>query len=217
VEGPTHDPAIEALRHRQVKNFLSVTLLSLGVPMILMGDEMRRTQGGNNNAYCQDDETSWLDWGLLEKYSDLHRFVKLLTSRRQQRDLGRERQCLSELVREADIVWHGVRCGHPDWSDESHTLAFTAELRQQRMRFHYLMNAHHEALDFELPCSAGGVWRRWIDTAQASPLDIMPWIEAPVFEGTHYRVGAHSVVALYATIGEGEGEGTGGEVTPVKA
>ncbi len=217
VEGPTRDPAIEALRHRQVKNFLSVTLLSLGVPMILMGDEMRRTQGGNNNAYCQDDETSWLDWGLLEKYGDLHRFVKLLTSRRQQRDLGRERQCLSELVREADVVWHGVRCGHPDWSDESHTLAFTAELRQQRMRFHYLMNAHHEALDFELPCSAGGVWRRWIDTAQASPLDIMPWNEAPVFQGSRYRVGAHSVVALYATIGEGEGEGTGGEVPPVKA
>ena len=75
VEGPTDDPAIEALRNRQVKNFLAVTLLSLGVPMILMGDEVRRTQRGNNNAYCQDNETSWFDWSLLEKHADVHRFV----------------------------------------------------------------------------------------------------------------------------------------------
>ena len=82
VEGPTDDPAVEKLRNRQVKNFLTVTLLSLGVPMILMGDEVRRTQGGNNNAYCQDNETSWFDWTLLEKHADVHRFVKLLTARR---------------------------------------------------------------------------------------------------------------------------------------
>ena len=64
VEGPSDDPAIEKLRNRQVKNFLTATMLSLGVPMIVMGDEMRRTQGGNNNAYCQDNETSWFDWTL---------------------------------------------------------------------------------------------------------------------------------------------------------
>ena len=67
VEGPTDDPAVEALRNRQVKNFLTVTLLSLGMPMILMGDEVRRSQSGNNNAYCQDNETSWLDWTLLRE------------------------------------------------------------------------------------------------------------------------------------------------------
>jgi glycogen operon protein len=211
VEGPTEDPAIEALRHRQVKNFLSVTMLSLGIPMILMGDEMRRTQRGNNNAYCLDDETTWLDWSLLERHGDLHRFVKQLTSRREQRDLGRERQCLSELIREADIVWHGVRCGRPDWGDNSHTLAFTAELRQQRMRFHYLMNAYHEALEFELPCAAGSVWRRWIDTSLPPPHDIVPWAETPVFEGKHYRVESHSVVALYASIGEPSADAGAGE------
>ena len=75
VEGPTDDPAIETLRNRQVKNFLTLTLLSLGMPMILMGDEVRRTQRGNNNAYCQDDETSWFDWTLVEKHADVHRFV----------------------------------------------------------------------------------------------------------------------------------------------
>ena len=75
VEGPTNDPAVEKLRNRQVKNFLTVTLLSLGVPMILMGDEVRRTQQGNNNAYCQDNETSWFDWTLLTKHADVLRFI----------------------------------------------------------------------------------------------------------------------------------------------
>jgi glycogen operon protein len=82
VEGPTDDPAVEGLRNRQVKNFLTVTLLSLGVPMILMGDEVRRTQRGNNNAYCLDDETSWFDWALLARHADVHRFVTLLNARR---------------------------------------------------------------------------------------------------------------------------------------
>ncbi len=203
VEGPSDDPEIEALRNRQAKNFLATTLLSLGIPMILMGDEMRRTQGGNNNAYCQDDETSWLDWSLLERHGDLHRFVKLLAARRQRRDLGREGQCLSELIHEADIVWHGTRCGRPDWSDDSHSLAFTVELRKHRMRFHYLMNAWREAIDFELPCRAGGIWKRWIDTSLPSPEDIVTWEEAPVFEGTSYRVEAHSVAALVAKADEG--------------
>ena len=78
VEGPTDDPAVEKLRNRQVKNFLTVTMMSLGVPMILMGDEVRRTQRGNNNAYCQDNEISWFDWTLVEKHADVHRFVSLL-------------------------------------------------------------------------------------------------------------------------------------------
>ncbi|MBU6178491.1 MAG: glycogen debranching protein GlgX [Verrucomicrobia bacterium] len=200
VEGPTDDPEIEALRNRQVKNFLSVTMLSLGIPMILMGDEMRRSQGGNNNAYCQDDETSWLDWSLLERHAGLHRFVKLLAARRQLRDLGREGQCLGELIREADIVWHGVRCGQPDWSDDSHSLSFTAEVRKERMRFHYLMNAWHGPIEFELPCGPGGVWHRWIDTSLPSPQDIVPWREAPPHEGGTYRLEGHSVAALYSMI-----------------
>ena len=95
VEGPTDDPAVEKLRNRQVKNFLTVTLMSLGMPMILMGDEVRRTQRGNNNAYCQDNEISWFDWSLLEKHADVHRFVSLLTARRLLRDVEHERQRVS--------------------------------------------------------------------------------------------------------------------------
>ena len=111
AEGPLDDPGIERLRNRQVKNFLTVTMLSLGVPMILMGDEVRRTQFGNNNAYCQDDETSWFDWSLLDKHADVHRFVTLLTSRRALRDTEYERRrvSLSRLLQQATKAWHGVR------------------------------------------------------------------------------------------------------------
>jgi isoamylase len=82
VEGPSDDPVIESLRNRMVKNFLAVTLLSIGTPMLLMGDEVRRTQRGNNNAYCQDNEIGWFDWSLLEKHRDIHRFVKMLIENR---------------------------------------------------------------------------------------------------------------------------------------
>ena len=81
VEGPTDDPAIEKLRNRQVKNAFTLTLMSLGIPMFVMGDEVRRTQNGNNNAYCQDNETSWFDWTLLDKHADVRRFVSLLIER----------------------------------------------------------------------------------------------------------------------------------------
>ena len=81
-EGPTDDPEIERLRNRQVKNFFTALMLSGGVPMFVMGDEVRRSQRGNNNAYCQDNETNWFDWNLLSKHADVLRFVKLLIERR---------------------------------------------------------------------------------------------------------------------------------------
>src|SRR5262249_2466372 len=103
VEGPTDDPGVEKLRNRQVKNFLTVTTLAVGMPMLLMGDEVRRTQRGNNNAYCQDNETSWFDWTLLAKHADVHRFVTLLNAGRVFRDPEPERQriSLNKLLRGA--------------------------------------------------------------------------------------------------------------------
>ena len=88
------------------------------MPMILMGDEVRRTQRGNNNAYCQDNETSWFDWTLLAKHADVHRFVTLLNARRLMRDVEHERQrmSLNQLIRQANKAWHGVKLGQPDWS-----------------------------------------------------------------------------------------------------
>jgi glycogen operon protein len=202
VEGPSDDPAVETLRNRQVKNFLTVTLLSLGVPMIVMGDEVRRTQGGNNNAYCQDNEASWFDWMLLQKHADVQRFVKLLTARRLLRDAEheRERTSLNRLIREANKAWHGVRLNQPDWGDHSHSVAFTVEVRQENLLFHVILNAYWEPLDFELPTAGGGgnPWRRWIDTALETPNDIVAWREAPLVPGPTYRVGARTVVTLFA-------------------
>jgi isoamylase len=203
VEGLSDDPAVESLRNRQVKNFLTVTLLSLGVPMILMGDEIRQTQGGNNNAYCQDNEISWLDWTLLQKHADVYRFLKLLAARRLLRGTEHERRrmSLNHLIREASKAWHGVRLHHPDWSDHSHSVAFTADIRQAQIRLHLILNAYWEPLEFQLPQTgegAAGPWRRWIDTALETPNDIVPWQEAPAVPEPTYRAEARSVVALYA-------------------
>jgi isoamylase len=205
VEGPTDDPAVEALRNRQVKNFLTVTLLSLGMPMILMGDEVRRTQGGNNNAYCQDNETSWFDWTLLQKHADLLRFVTLLNERRLQRGMEREhrRVSLNQMIRKANHAWHGVTCERPDWSDDSHSLAFAAELPQAGLFVYLILNAYWEPLTFELPprSDAAAPWRRWIDTSLVSPADIVPWAAAPALSLPAYRAGARSVVVLFAGAG----------------
>jgi glycogen operon protein len=198
AEGPTSDPAIEQLRSRQVKNFHAVTLLSIGLPMILMGDEVRRTQGGNNNFYCHDNEANWFDWSLVEKHADVHRFVKLLLDRRLLRDVTHEEQriSLTELIARANKAWHGTKLNQPDWGDNSHAIAFGGELRQEKLLFHMILNGYWEPLDFELP-PAGNPWRRWIDTSLQSPDDIVEWRSARPVPGSSYRAGPRSVVVLY--------------------
>jgi len=206
VEGPTDDPDIDRLRTRQAKNFLTVTMLSAGVPMMLMGDEVRRTQGGNNNAYCQDDETSWFDWTLLTTRSDLLRFVTLLNEHRTSRDVARERKpvSLSQLIAQADLMWHGVRRNQPDWGRSSHSLAFSVRYAKESVLMHVILNAYWEPLSFELPTAADGVgspWRRWVDTFLDSPDDIVEWERAPAIGGTSYRVEPRSMVLLIAEPG----------------
>ncbi len=199
IEGPTDDPAIEKLRNRQVKNYLTVTLLSLGVPMFVMGDEVRRTQRGNNNAYCQDNELGWFDWTLLEKHADIHRFVSLLCARRGLRNVEHERQRISvnAMLRDAKKAWHGVKLNQPDWGDSSHSIAFGGEMRREGLMFHFILNAHFEPLEFELPKLETGQWRRWLDTSLDSPNDIVSWDQAPKVSGSTYRVADRSVAMLY--------------------
>jgi len=202
VEGPSVLPQVEHLRNRQVKNFFTVTMLSVGVPMFVMGDEVRRTQHGNNNAYCQDNETSWFDWTLLETHPDVIRFVKLLIGRRLMREMEHERRrlTLSEFLRQAKHSWHGVKLNQPDWSPASHSLAISAELKNEGLLLYVILNAYWDSLEFELPAprSANENWRRWIDTSLDSPDDICEWSAAvPVLGGT-YRAGARSVAVLIA-------------------
>jgi isoamylase len=207
VEGPTNDPEIEKLRNRQVKNLLTTTMLSVGVPMFLMGDEVRRSQRGNNNAYCQNNDTNWLDWQLLSEHSDVVRFVTLLIQGRATRDIEHERRrvSLSQVLREAKYMWHGVKLNQPDWSRVSHSLAMSAELKDERLLLHLILNAYWEPLDFELPILANGAanWGRWIDTALDPPHEICEWTTAIPVTGVKYRAGARSVIVLIADEGGG--------------
>jgi isoamylase len=203
VEGPTADPSVEKLRNRQVKNLLTITLLALGMPMILMGDEVRRTQHGNNNAYCLDDEIGWFDWSLVTTHADVLRFTKLLIARRVHRDLsvGYPRMSLTEFLARAKPSWHGVRVGQPDWEPHSHSLAFGADFHHAGLKLHAIMNAYWEPLEFELPPPDGQRgWRRWVDTSLETPDDIVPWQESPQHSTPVYRVGARSVVVLWAPL-----------------
>ncbi len=198
VEGPTDEPEIERLRNRQCKNLLSLTILSLGTPMILMGDEVRRTQRGNNNAYCQDNELSWFDWSLLDRRADMLRFVQLLNARRSLRNIehARRRVSLTTLLEQANKAWHGVKLNEPDWGENSHSIALFAELAGDKRCYYLILNAWWEPLEFELPPTHNGPWRRWIDTALDSPHDIVPVEVAPAISTASYKAESRSVVML---------------------
>jgi glycogen operon protein len=205
VEGPTDDPAVEALRNRQIKNFLALTLLAIGTPMVLMGDEMRQTQRGNNNAYCQDNEVSWLDWTLLKKHADVHRFVKHLIALRKRRDVAVEDPGLSlnQLMALGRIQWHGVRLNRPDWSAGSHTLAFTVNSVHGRFRLHMMINAYWEPLTFDVPpveATRQEPWRQVLDTARPSSDDIHEPLKAPVHKKTTYTVQPRAIAVLIAPL-----------------
>jgi isoamylase len=208
-EGPTDDPVIERLRNRQVKNFFTATMLSVGVPMFVMGDEVRRSQRGNNNAYCQDNDTSWLDWSLLSEHADVFRFVKLLIECRVLRDVEHERQrvSLSHVPREVKHAWHGTTLNQPDWAPGSHSLALSVDLKNEGQLLYIILNAYWEALEFELPIVGNGTekWRRWVDTALDQPHEICEWNTALPVPGETYRAGARSMVVLVA------GEGVNGK------
>ena len=203
IEGPSDDPEIERIRNRQVKNFHAITLLATGAPMLLMGDEVRRTQGGNNNAYCQDNEISWFNWNLCNTHADIYRFVKHLTRFRLRRDFALEDtgMTLNQLLQQARTQWHGVKINEPDWSDDSHSIALTAWSLKGRFVIHLMINAYWDPLEFQIPPvpeKFGDGWYRWIDTYRESPDDIYTLNEAPLIEYPSYLVQPRSVVSLIA-------------------
>ena len=204
VEGPSDDPAIERMRTRRVKNLLGITLIAMGVPMIGMGDEARRTQRGNNNPYCQDNEISWLDWSLTDQYGDIRRFVRGLIDLRLELDMTRVMHGLSlrEFVTRSLVEFHGVRLHRPDWSDDSHTLALTVRSVIGTRMVHAILNSYEHPLDFELPPIAKPTlpWRRVADTALDPPDDVADLESAPPVRGATYRADAHSVVLLCADL-----------------
>ena len=204
AEGPVEDAAVEALRCRQIKNFMVLNLLSVGTPMLLMGDEMRRSQKGNNNAYCQDNEISWLDWGLQKRNSEIHRFARMMIAFRARRDVAIESAhlTLNDLLENAQLQWHGVALNCPDWSENSHSIAFTVASLRGRFTIHVMLNAYWERLKFALPSTGNGPsrrWRRWIDTSLSSPDDICAWETASAVMEDAYSLEARSIAILVET------------------
>jgi glycogen operon protein len=181
VEGPTDQAAIIALRERQIRNFLTLLLVSNGVPMLLAGDEFGRTQHGNNNAYCQDNEIGWVNWRAAERNRSLLDFVRRLIRFRHEHPVLRRQGFSAE---DTGIHWHGVRLGQPDWSWDSHSLAMHVHGKNDHV--YVIANAWSGDLHFELP--PGIRWVRLVDTAVP---DAEPEIAGPV-----YHVTARSVVLL---------------------
>ena len=149
-EGPSGRPEVNALRARQQRNFLALLFLSQGVPMLLAGDELGRTQRGNNNAYCQDNEISWLDWSLVSRNADLFRFTQRLIRFRKAHASLRRRSFFEDEARPA-VAWHGAKPGKPDWTPESRSLAMQILPAPNDETICVIAHAHWEPKAFELP------------------------------------------------------------------
>jgi glycogen operon protein len=181
-EGQTDDPGINALRRRQIKNALAMLMVSQGVPMILMGDEVGRTQYGNNNTYCHDNDLNWLDWKLLETNADLFKFFKHCIAFRNLHPVLRSpwhfqnRDYVGSGY--ADITWHGTQAWNADWSDSNRSLAFMLcgkHAKQGTVEDNYIyvaMNMHWESMWFELPGLPLGMnWHIFANTGATTPHD----------------------------------------------
>lgn len=198
-EGETDDPGITFLRKKQIKNALSMLLLSRGVPMILSGDEMGNTQFGNNNAYCQDNEISWLNWENLKKNKDIFNFVKNLIAFRKAHPVLRDNQFKN------NYSWHSQKAWYVDWNDSSSTtLACMIDGWQANggpdNNIYMAMNMHWEMRGFELPGPPEGKnWYVFSNTDQAEPFDIWePGDEKEIDNQNEFLVGPRSVVILVA-------------------
>ena len=194
AEGPTEDPYIEALRGRQIRNFLLTLLISRGVPMLQGGDEFRRTQGGNNNAYCQDNETSWYDWDCLQRHHEIHQFVKHMIALRQSHPiLARE-----QFYADTDLTWFGPAQSPPNWHDPR-AKAVACHIRDGAAESLFLMfNAGNEPVTFHTPVAPDkGRWRLAMDTCREEPIASM--IESLVDSLQPYELAAHSSAILVAS------------------
>ncbi|MGQ9660261.1 MAG: glycogen debranching protein GlgX [Thermochromatium sp.] len=202
TEGQTRNLDVLTLRRRQAKNLLTLLFLSQGIPMLLAGDEVLRSQQGNNNAWCQDNEIGWFDWSLLERNASMLRFVRGLIALRRRHPNLRHRHFLTGRTLPGstlpDVVWHGVELEDPPWGDpDGRILAFTlAPVCDDEALLHVMINMSDRALGFALPEIAPARWHLALDTARDSPNDVVsPEDQCPVTEGRQ-RVRSRSIVVL---------------------
>ncbi len=199
-EGVTNNPEIEHLRSQQIKNFLTVLFFSQGTPMLLMGDEIRHTQKGNNNAYCQDNELSWFDWDLVTENSGLLLFVKKLIHFTQELNIFGQEKFL-EVGKISSfkpyLLWHGIRLNKPDWSEDSHSIAFSLCHPTCEEHLYVVFNAYWKPLRFELPLlKLGSHWHRIVDTSLPAPHDFTVLNDANKIYQNSYRVAPRSSIVL---------------------
>lgn len=208
VEGPTPDPAVEQVRTRQIRNLLATLLLSQGVPMLVAGDEFRRTQRGNNNAYCQDNPISWIDWNLAREQHALVRFVSSLIRFRRQQPAFRRSDFLTGEIRHnglPDVGWFNANGTPIDWHAAEDAFScllasHAADLPAPTRDILVLFNPESHPRDFGLPelCRSQN-WSVLIDTHQPPPLDIYPESNGPAVDATNPLVrAAHSLMVLVA-------------------
>jgi isoamylase len=194
VEGPSEDLDVETLRVRQIKNHLATLFVSRGVPMLLGGDEFRRTQNGNNNAYCQDNETSWYDWTLLDRHQEIHRFARAMISfRRSHPTLRRE-----AFYKNSEIRFSSPTGDGPNWSDTREKRLGVLIHADDEPGLFFMYNAWQDPVTFALPTPPGG--RRWhlaMDTSRPSPDDVhTTGAEPPLGDQQHYDLDARTCVIL---------------------
>lgn len=202
VEGPTDNPQVHKLRSQQVRNLLTLLLVARGTPMLLAGDEFGRTQQGNNNAYCQDNEISWVNWELAKQNAGLLRFVREMIAFRLRHPTLTINHILGsrpyeELLREG-ISYHGVKLNQPDWSTYSHSLAVQFHANNGDGEILLLTNAYQGGLEFEL--APGYHWKRIVDTSLPEPEDFTPEDAAPQISTATYLVPAHSTALLFSKL-----------------
>ncbi len=198
-EGPSTSPAVEQLRERQLRNFLTILLLSHGTPMLLMGDEVRRTQQGNNNTYCQENELNWFDWRSIDEQQGLLRFVRrLIRLRRRLPLLQLDRfWTVTNPQRGGEISWHGRELGCPDWRPRSRCLAYSLGQPGDDEQIHVMLNASDEDQTFAIPTIAANLeWKRVLDTAAPAPGDTSELASAPTCTRRSVTVRPFSVQVL---------------------
>lgn len=196
VEGETLDQDIINMRKKKVKNAVTLLMISQGVPMIVMGDEFCKTQKGNNNPYCQDNDISWLNWERKEEFKDIYDyFCKIIHFRKEHPSLRRE-HFLSQNAK-GEITWHGVEADYPDWAYYSRTIAFMLNAgvgneEPDDVDIYVAINGYTKSLTFELPKTDNGKWHRVVDTGKDSPHDFLE--DPAMIKDGKYEVESYSIL-----------------------
>lgn len=181
-----------------------ITMLSMGTPMICMGDEVLRTQNGNNNAYCQDNELSYLNWDHTPMQEEMFQFTKALikysnVGQNVQRNIIKKR-CLEDALRSAKIQWHGTKPFQPDWSDMSHSIGFLLYYPEEAVYAYIFVNAFWKDLKVEIPPVPGQLkkhWYQFVNTALGNSKDVSRYYMSTRYKaGDIIKVKDHSVVML---------------------